>query len=111
MEGDTVLSLSAKVHMEVEGKPIEVEAAVSDRLPVGVLLGMDVSQLPDLLTQQNSEVGEPEKAMVIMTRAAEEEKCGVTLSPLMNEEQKTEAKGNDCDKEEEDKSEHKEEDE
>ena len=28
----------AKVHMEVKGKPIEVEAAVSYRLPVGVLL-------------------------------------------------------------------------
>ena len=37
--GDTVLHHLAKVHMEVEGKPIEVEAAVSDRLPVGVLLG------------------------------------------------------------------------
>ena len=68
--GDTVLYLLARVHMEVEGKPIEVEAAVSDRLLVGVLLGTDVSQLPELLTQQNSGVGEPEKAMVIMTRAA-----------------------------------------
>ena len=28
----------AKVHMEVKGKPIEVGAAVSYRLPVGVLL-------------------------------------------------------------------------
>ena len=44
--GDTVLYHSAKVHMEVEGKPIEVETAVSDCLPVGVLLGTDVSQLP-----------------------------------------------------------------
>ena len=35
--GDTVLYHLAKVHMEVKGKPIEVEAAVSDRLPVGVL--------------------------------------------------------------------------
>ena len=90
---------------------------MSDRLPVEVLLGMDVSQLPGLLTQQNSGVGEPEKAMVIMTRAAVwkqkeqkaeekqlEEKCGVASSPLMNEEQRTEAKGDDCDKEE-DKSE------
>ena len=55
--GDTVLYHLAKVHMEVEGKPIEVEAAVSDRLPVGVLLGTDVSQLPKLLTEQNSGVG------------------------------------------------------
>ena len=61
--GDTVLYHLAKVHMEVEGKPIEVEADVSDHLPVGVLLGTDVSQLPKLLTEQNSGVGEPEKAM------------------------------------------------
>ena len=40
--GDTVLYPLARVHMEVEGKPIEVEAALSDRLPVGVLLGTDV---------------------------------------------------------------------
>ena len=43
--GDTVLYHMAKVHMEVKGKPIEVETAVSDRLPVEVLLGTDVSQL------------------------------------------------------------------
>ena len=60
----------ARAHMEVEGKPIDVEAAVSDRLPMGVLLGTDVSQLPELLTPQNSGVGEPQKAIVIMTRAA-----------------------------------------
>ena len=94
--GATVLCHLAKVHMEVEGKPIEVEAAVSDRLPVGVLLATDVSQLPELLTKQNSGVGEPEKAMGIMTIAAVrkhkeqkveekqlEEKCGVTSYPLM----------------------------
>ena len=108
----------AKVHMGVEGKTIEVEAAVSDRLPVGVLLGTDVSQLPGVLTQQNSGVGEPEKAMGIMTRAAVrkqreqkvekkqlEEKYGMTSNPLMKEKQRTEAKGDDHDKEEEDKSE------
>ena len=94
--GDTVLYHSAKVHMEVEGKAIEVEAAVSDCLPVGVLLGTDVSQLPELLTQQNSGVGEPEKTMGIITRAVVrkqkeqkveekqlQEKYGVTSYPLM----------------------------
>ena len=35
---DTVLYPLAKVHMEVKGKPIEVEAAMSYCLPVGVLL-------------------------------------------------------------------------
>ena len=33
-------------------------------------MGTDVLQLPELLTQQNSGVGEPQKAMVIMTRSA-----------------------------------------
>ena len=82
--------------MEVEGKAIEVEAAVSDCLPVGVLLGTDVSQLPELLTQKNFGVGEPEKTMGLITRAAVrkqkeqkaeekqlEEKYGVTSYPLM----------------------------
>lgn len=55
--GETVLYPLAKVHMEVEGKRIEVKAAVSGQLPVGVLLVTDMSQLPELLTQQNSEVG------------------------------------------------------
>ena len=36
--GDTVLYPLAKVHIEVKGKPIEVEASMSYRLPVGVLL-------------------------------------------------------------------------
>ena len=35
--GDTVLYPLARVHMEVKGKQIDVEAAVSDQLPVGVL--------------------------------------------------------------------------
>ena len=43
---------------------------MSDHLPVGVLLGKDVFQLLELLTQQNSEISEPEKAMIIITRAA-----------------------------------------
>ena len=86
---------------------------MSDRLPNGRLLGTDVSQLPELLTQKNSGIGEPEKAMV-MTRAtvwkqkeqeAEEkqleEECGVVSSPSMKEEQKAEAKANVCDEEEE----------
>ena len=46
--GDTMLYSLAKMPMAVVGKPIEVEAAMSDQLPVGVLLGMDTSQLPEL---------------------------------------------------------------
>ena len=61
---------------------------------------------------------EPEKAMIIMTKATVrkqkeekakekqlEEKCGVTSNPLMKKEERIEAKGNDRDNEEEDKSE------
>ena len=35
----------AKVNMEIEGVPIEVEAAVSTTLPVSVLLGEDMPEL------------------------------------------------------------------
>ncbi len=47
---DTVLYPLAKVKMEVNGIPIEVEAAISDTLPVSVLLGGDVPQLKQLLS-------------------------------------------------------------
>ena len=47
--GDTVLYPLAKVHMEIEGLPIEVEAAVSSTLPVPVLLGDDVPELQQLV--------------------------------------------------------------
>ena len=43
--GDTVLYPIAEVTMEVEGKPIKIEAAVSDTLPMSVLLGTDTPEL------------------------------------------------------------------
>ena len=54
--GDTVLYPLAQVRMEVEGKFLEVQAAVADRLPVVVLLGTDVPQLVDLLAGEMQEV-------------------------------------------------------
>ena len=48
--GDTVLYPLAEVTMEIEGKPIEIEAAVSDTLPMSVLLGTDNPELSELLT-------------------------------------------------------------
>ncbi len=48
VHADTVLYPLAKVKMEVNGMPIEVEAAISDTLPVSVLLGGDVPQLKQL---------------------------------------------------------------
>ena len=46
---DTVLYPLAEVKMEVDGQQIQVEAAVSDTLPVSVLLGKDVAELGELL--------------------------------------------------------------
>lgn len=43
--GDTVLYPLANIKMEVYGLPIKVEAAVSETLPVSVLLGTHVPEL------------------------------------------------------------------
>ena len=43
--GDTVLYPLALVHLEIKGHRIDVEAALSDTLPMPVLLGTDVPQL------------------------------------------------------------------
>ena len=68
--GDTVLYPLAVVDMEVEGIPVQVEAAVVDTLPVGVLLGTDVSELPRLLGERASYgFFSQEDVMVVMTRA------------------------------------------
>jgi predicted aspartyl protease len=48
--GDTVVYTLARIHIEVQRYSIDVEAAVSEDLPVGVLLGTDVSQLSELLS-------------------------------------------------------------
>ena len=47
--GDIVLYPLTKVSLVVEGRPIEIEAAVSDTLPLSMLLGTDCSVLPELL--------------------------------------------------------------
>ena len=49
--GDTVLYPLAEVEMEVDGVKIGVRAAVSEKLPVPVLLGTDVPELGNLLQQ------------------------------------------------------------
>jgi len=48
--GDTVLYPLAQVEMEIDGQSFEIQAAVADRLPMAVLLGTDVPQLPELLS-------------------------------------------------------------
>ena len=52
--GDTVLYPLANVELVVDGIPLQVEAAVSDTLPVSVLLGTDVPELDILLEKQVS---------------------------------------------------------
>lgn len=61
--GDTVLYLFAKVSQEVEGCLIEAEAAVSDTLPISVLLGMDTPELTELLQGD-------QKTEAVITRAS-----------------------------------------
>ena len=47
--GDTILYPLACVHLSIGEKKILVKAAVSDTLPVAVLLGTDVEELSELL--------------------------------------------------------------
>ena len=85
--GDTVLYPLADISLEVNGKQIAVEAAVSGTLPMSVLLGTDTPELAELLVVEDSrEAGE---AFAVTTRARrenqkciQEEVCGVQPSPL-----------------------------
>ena len=88
--GDTVLYPLAKIAMQVDGLEIEVDAAVSERLPVAVLLGKDVPEFAQLLGTEkaSSRVGEQQKeAMRVVTQAQscqklEEEVLGREKEPL-----------------------------
>ena len=57
--GDTVLYPLALVHLEINGQHIDVEAALSDTLPMPVLLGTDVPQLQDFIGQAFSGEHQP----------------------------------------------------
>ena len=78
--GDTVLYPLANVQIQVEGKVLDIEAAVSETLPMSVLLGTDIPELTSLLkgdastTESESTVKPVEEqkadtALAIMTRA------------------------------------------
>ena len=57
----------ADISLEVNEKQITVEAAVSDTLPMSVLLGTDTPELAELLVAEDSrEAGE---AFAVTTRA------------------------------------------
>ena len=67
--GDTVLYPVAKVQVMVDGKAVEVEAAVSETLPMDVLLGKDVPEFYELLDGACSQQKSQDETMVVMTRA------------------------------------------
>ena len=67
--GDVTLYPLAQVNMEIGGVPIKVEAAVSEKLPVSVLLGTDVPQLSTLLGTEIKQAESTDGAMVVVTRA------------------------------------------
>ena len=55
--GDMVLYPLAKIGMEVNGHHLDMEVAVSDTLPVDVLLGTDAPELPVLLGKLGASSG------------------------------------------------------
>lgn len=95
--GDIILYPLACVHLSI-GEKISVKAAVSDILPVSVLLGTDV-ELYELLGQAVTMEEHTDNVVVVETRARkqgrmEEERLarecevlsGVTPTPLVSEE-------------------------
>ena len=70
--GDTVLYPLALVHLEISGHHIDMEAALSDTMPMPVPLGIDVPQLQDFIGQAFSREHQPlgtEDVFVVTTRA------------------------------------------
>ena len=63
--GDTVLYPLAEVDIEVDGRRLTVEAAVSKTLPMDVLLGTDVPELAEMLGRNSVQ----ESALVAVTRS------------------------------------------
>ena len=67
---NTVLYPLAQLEVEVDGQAFEVQAAVADRLPLAMLLGTDVPQLPDLLQgKMESTAGPKIVSALVVTRA------------------------------------------
>jgi len=69
--GDAVLYPTAKIELEVGGKAIQVEAALSPNLPSSVLLGTDVVELPQLLSQS----GPAEEDCLMVTTHAQSKRA------------------------------------
>ena len=67
--GDTVLYPLALVQMVVDGRDMEVKAAVSENLPMDVLLGTDVPDLPELLNHGSKVREKVADALAVVTHA------------------------------------------
>ena len=73
--GDVALYPLAQVELEVEGEKVQVQAAVSDNLPVSVLLGTDVPKLKKLLRANSNNLQTiGMDAALVMTRSQVKEK-------------------------------------
>ena len=74
--GDTKVHPLAEVEVELDGVHLCVEAALSEELPVSVLLGTDVPELTCLLHATEAGAGvnlvNQEQVMVVMTRAKQQ---------------------------------------
>ena len=96
VHGDTVVYPVAEVTLEMEGQLFEVEAAVSDTLPLSVCLGTDVPEWASMLAAAQDEGAE--RAFMVSTRAqrrleeareaeqqGKEKACGVQPKALEEE--------------------------
>ena len=96
--GDTVLYPMAEVDMEVDGVTMNIRAAVSESLPVSVLLGTDVRELGKLLQKSHKMIHSTEvHDVMVVTRAqarkdkeeeitslSKEKSSGVRPTPLQD---------------------------
>ena len=73
--GDTVLYPMAQVCLEVDGYKINTAAAVSNTLPMAVLLGTDVAELLTLLNCRTLRGNVETSEAFVMTRAASRRKA------------------------------------
>ena len=70
--GDAIAYPLAAIELEIQGKPVLVNAAVSDTLPQSVLVGTDVPGMLEMLQmKQSTEEGEEllQKALAVVTRS------------------------------------------
>ena len=89
--GDSVLYPMAEVNIEVDGCTISAVAAVSDTLPMDVLLGTDVPELGKLLSRVSAEFREQSNALVATTRARARQEAEAEKESLQKQKSATES--------------------